>query len=235
MPAMVRGYEPPFEVRQEHRADEKRRIGKAAAALLRTGEIVFLDTGTTTLEVARELRDRHDLTVVTPSLHIAQLLSEAPGVRCLSLGGHVRAGENATFGALTLRGLENFNADVSVIAVGGISVDGGITEYDLEAAAVTRAQIRRARRVIVVADQNKLGQVTFAGVTGIEVIDVLVTCADPDHGELVALERAGITVLNVEALLGSLSSADEPGGSVSSAGSDVRAERPSDAGGSEDS
>ena len=199
VPATARGYELPFEVRQGHRAEDKRRIGQAAAELLRTGEIVLLDTGTTTLEVARAMRDRHDLTVITPSLHIAGLLSEAPGVECISLGGRVRAAENATFGSLTLRGLAGFNADVCVIATGGISVDGGVTEYDPEAAAVTRAQMDRAQRVMVVADQHKLGQVTFAHVADVAAIDVLVTCADPDHAELVALERAGVTVVNVAA------------------------------------
>lgn len=194
---MGRGYEPPFEVRQTQRVEDKRVIARAVGELLATGEIVLLDTGTTTLEVARELTSRHDLTVITPSLPLAAVLSEAPGVSCIILGGQLRAGERSTYGALTLRGLQSFNADVCVIAVGGISAVGGVTEYDPEAAAVTRAQMERAQRVIVVADEHKLGRVTFAHVAPATRVDLLVTRARADHPELAALAQAGVRVVNV--------------------------------------
>lgn len=197
VPALNRGFEPPFGVRRGHAHEAKRRIGKAAADLLETGEIVVLDTGTTTYEVAVALSSRHDLTVITPSLHIASLLGNAPGVQCITLGGLVRSGENATFGSLAHWCLTNYNADVCVLAVGGISAEGGITEFDPEAAALTRAQIERSRRVIVVADESKLGVITFAAVAETSAVDVLVTSASPDNPHVLDLEHAGLHVVNV--------------------------------------
>lgn len=197
VPAMIRGFEPPFGVRQGHATEAKQRIGRAAADLLETGEIVLLDTGTTTYEVAVALSSRHDVTVITPSLHIASLLGNALGVQCITLGGSVRRGENSTYGSLAHLCLANYNADACVLAVGGISASGGITEFDPEAAALTRAQIERSRRVIVVADESKLGAITFAAVADIASVDVLVTCASPDDPSLLDLERAGVHVVNV--------------------------------------
>lgn len=197
VPALIRGFEAPFGVRQSHAAIAKQRIGAAAVELLQTGEIVLLDTGTTTYEVARALIPRQDLTVITPSLHIATLLGDASGIQCIALGGPVRPGENSTAGSLAQLGLQSFNADVCVLAVGGISVAGGVTEFDPEAAALTRTQIERARRAIVVADESKLGATTFAAVAGISAIDFLVTSARPDNPHLVELHNAGVHVTNV--------------------------------------
>lgn len=197
VPAMFRGFEAPFNVRRSHGAMAKHRIGAAAAELLETGEIVLLDAGTTTYEVAVALEQRQNLTVITPSLHIATLLGNASGIQCIALGGLIRPGENASFGSLAQWGLQNFNADVCVLAVGGISVAGGVTEFDPEAAALTRTQMERARRVVVVADESKLGVTTFATVADIDMVDVLVTSALADNPHLADLHNAGIRIVNV--------------------------------------
>lgn len=194
--AAIRGYEEPFSVRRTQNLDAKRRIGKAAAELVAAGETLLLDIGTTTLQVAEALRSRSNITVITPSLDIAVLLADERGIRSICLGGHVRAGEHSTVGSLTERSLQDFHVDVCILSAGGVSVAEGITEYHAEGAEIKRAMIRRAQRVVVVADESKLGAVTFAVVAPLSVVDTLVTSSRGGNEHLSAIRNAGIHVIN---------------------------------------
>lgn len=195
--AGIRGYEPPFEVRREQNLDAKMRIGQRAAELIASGETVLLDIGTTTLQVAHALRPRYNVSVITPSLDIAILLADEPGIRSICLGGHVRRGEHSTVGSLAERSLHDFHVDVCILSAGGVSVAGGITEYHSEGAQMKRAMIDRAQRLVVVADESKLGAVTFAVVAPISVVDTLVTSARESNEHLLATRNAGVHVINV--------------------------------------
>lgn len=195
--AAIRGYEDPFEVRRYHNLDAKQRIGKAGAELVAAGETLVLDIGTTTLQVAEALRSRSNITVITPSLDIAVLLADTRGIRSICLGGQVRPGEHSTVGSLTERSLQDFHVDVCILSAGGVSVAGGLTEYHAEGAEIKRAMIRRAQRLVVVADESKLGMVTFAVISPLSVVDTLVTSAPAGNEHLRAIRNAGVHVINL--------------------------------------
>ncbi len=159
----MRGYAAPYSVRAKQAADAKAAIGRAAAAMLGERETVVLDVGTTTLQVARALHDRRNLTVLTPSLHIANVLARYRGIRLMLTGGQVTAGEGSLVGdmaeggvlAPALRHVRHGRSAASTST-------SGCTEYSLEDARVKRAALACVRRCIVVADSSKLGKVTFA-------------------------------------------------------------------------
>ncbi len=189
-----RSYEPPFDVRVGSAPIAKERIGALAASLLAEGETVVLDVGTTTLEVARALRGRRNITVLTPSLPIANVLAEDPGIRLMLTGGVLRPGERSLVGDLAVGSFRDYRFDTVVLGVGGIDLEAGLTEYNLDDTRVKRAAIEIARRIIVVADATKLGRVAFARICPLAEVDVLVT-DDAAPADLIAfIEDAGVEV-----------------------------------------
>jgi DeoR/GlpR family transcriptional regulator of sugar metabolism len=190
-----RSYEPPFAARARQRTDAKVAIGRAAAALLGRGETVVLDAGTTTLEVARALREAGSCTVCPLSLQAAALLADVPSIRLIVPGGEPRPGEGAFIGELPRRALAELHFDTYVLAIGGITAAEGITDFDLDDIAVKRVALASARRVIAVADGKKVGQVAFAVLAPAGRLDVLVTDASAPADEVQRLRDAGVEVV----------------------------------------
>jgi DeoR/GlpR family transcriptional regulator of sugar metabolism len=170
-----RSYEPPFIIRQVKKIDEKRRIGEAAAALVNIGESLILDVGTTTLEMAKHLIKKHNITVITPSLHIINLLLEQPGIRLIVPGGIIRKGELSLVGNLTERTFQDFFVDKLFLGVGAIDTQVGLTEFNLEDAEVKKAMLRSAKEIIVLADSSKFGQVAFASICPLRMVNRIIT------------------------------------------------------------
>jgi DeoR/GlpR family transcriptional regulator of sugar metabolism len=195
--AASRGYAAPFSVRSDRRADAKARIGEAVAAMLSERETVILDVGTTTLAVARALHGRRNLTVLTPSLQIANLLSKDRGIRLMVTGGTVTVGEMSLIGDLAEEAFSRLRFDTLVMGVGGVEVGAGCTEFNQDDARVKRAALASVRRCIVVADSSKLGKITFAQICTIDLVDVLVTDSDAAQEDLALFESENVEVVVV--------------------------------------
>jgi DeoR family transcriptional regulator of aga operon len=191
-----RSYEPPFALREGRQADAKERIGRAAAQLISDGDTLVIDVGSTTLELARALKDANRLTIITPSLRVADELSENAGLRVILTGGIARPGERSLVGDLAERAFEELHPDVAFLGVGGIDAVAGLTEFNLEDTRVKRAALNSARRCVVLADSTKLGKVAFARVCPLERVDVLVTDSDADPAALESIRESGVEVLN---------------------------------------
>ncbi|MGV9934970.1 DeoR/GlpR family DNA-binding transcription regulator [Streptomyces olivaceoviridis] len=191
---LLRGDEPPFALRTHEAVDAKRRIAAEVASLITDGETVLLDSGTTCLEVARLLRGRQ-ITVMPLSLQAIDVLGDAPEPTALLVpGGRPRAGEGALIGPLTLASLSALRFDTAVLGCCGLTDGDGMTAYDLDEAAVKKAVVASARRVIAAADGSKLGRTAHAYVGPSTLVDVLVTDATAPADETTALENRGITV-----------------------------------------
>ncbi len=175
IPARSRGYEPPFLNRSLEHREEKRRIARKAVEFVHDGDSLALDVGTTTLEVAQAIKDKHNLTVITPSYRIAGLLTENPHSRVILTGGILRPGELSLVGRMAEDAFRNFFVDKLFLGVGGIDLDAGLTEYNIEDALVKQAMLRSAREVTVVADASKFGRVAFAAVAPLEKITRIIT------------------------------------------------------------
>jgi DeoR family fructose operon transcriptional repressor len=193
-----RGYEPPFATRAATSAAAKRAIAAVAAAYVEDGETAILDVGTTTLELAKALRGRRGITVVTPSLPVAVELANEPNIRVVVTGGIVRGGENSLVGALAERPFAELNCDVLFLGVGGLDAERGFTEYNLEDARIKRSAIDAARRTVVLADRSKFGRVCLATVAPIEAADVLVTDAAPEGPIAARAREADVDFVTVD-------------------------------------
>lgn len=198
-----RSYEPPYPTRTTKNVEAKRRIGRAAAGLVVDGDSLALDIGTTTLEVARALQGRHNLTIVTTSLPIANELvsrfSLENDIRLILTGGIVRARELSMVGHLAERAFSELRVDKAFFGIGGLNFQSGLTEYNIEDALVKRPLFEAAKMRIVVADGTKLGRTTFVKIAPLEEIDLLITDAEAPTHFLHELETHGIDVLVADA------------------------------------
>lgn len=199
MPVETTLYEPPFTEREQAQRDEKRRIARAAAERVRDHETVLLDAGTTIVEMARFIRNRRGLTVVTNSLPAAFELAEADH-NVVVIGGQFHAERRATLGPLATDFLRDMHVDRAFIGVNGVSEDAGWTVVDFDAVQVKRAMMARSREVVVVADHSKLGEATFASIGPLNAAHVLITDTPIERATLrSALEKAGVMIVNSEA------------------------------------
>ncbi|SEO32366.1 DeoR/GlpR family DNA-binding transcription regulator [Actinacidiphila rubida] len=195
---LLRGEEPPFALRATENSAVKQRIAAEVASLVADGETVVLDSGTTCLEVARTLEQRR-LTVMPLSLHSANALTAAPRLRLIIPGGEPRPGELALTGPLTESALAALRFDTAVLGCCGLTAADGLTAYDLAEAAVKRAAIASARKVIAVADAAKFSRTALAYVAPVTALHTVVTDDRAPGEEVAALAAAGVTVRTVPA------------------------------------
>ena len=176
--------------------DEKRRIAKAAAALVTDGVAsVALSGGTTTTEVARVLATMSGLKVVTNAINIASELALRPQIGLVVCGGSARPESHELVGPLAEQTLSRLNVDIAFVGVDGITAAAGLTTHHEVEAATNRAMIRIATRVVVVTDGSKLGRRSFAKIAGIDEIDDLITDVGADADECRRLEDANVRVV----------------------------------------
>jgi len=187
--------EPPLLERAKEQAEAKARIGRATAALINDHESVFLGSGTTVLEVARNLRTRQGLTVITNSLPVINLLAEVPNITLVSLGGILRPSELSFIGHITEQALAEVRAEKVIIGIRAISLEHGLTNDYLPETLTDRAILKVGRQVIVVADHTKLGVIASAYLAPLDVMDILVTDQDADPDFVQSLRARGIQVI----------------------------------------
>jgi DeoR/GlpR family transcriptional regulator of sugar metabolism len=156
-------------------ADRKRMIGDAAARLVQDGESVFLGSGSTTIEVARCLSGRGNLTVITNSLPIVNALVDAPRVTLVVAGGALRRPELSFIGHIVEKSLAELRADRVIMGIQGIHPEHGLTNEFLPEAILDRFLVHFAPQLCIVADSSKLGRIKTSFVGDIRDVDVLVT------------------------------------------------------------
>jgi DeoR family transcriptional regulator, fructose operon transcriptional repressor len=192
---LMRGEELPFALRVLDRADAKGRIAATVAGVLRDGEAVALDSGTTAVLVARELASRR-LTVMPMTVHAASVLTQHESIRLLLPGGDVRPGELAMVGPLALASIGALRFDTAVLTCCGLD-DDRITTHDLRDAEVKRSMIGAAARVILAADGAKFKQTALAVVAPVTAVDMIVTDTSAPPDTVGSLRAAGLEVLCV--------------------------------------
>ncbi|MCD6424315.1 MAG: DeoR/GlpR transcriptional regulator [Anaerolineales bacterium] len=194
-----RSYEPPFQTRSSKNKNRKKAIGEKAAELIYDGDSISLDVGTTTLEVARKLADKHNLTVLTNCLQIANLLVGTLNLevdaRLIITGGIVRPRELSMIGNIPEDVYRNYHTDKAFIGIGGISLENGLTEYNIEDSQIKKVLFQNSLEKIVVADSSKFGVTTFNNVAPLESVDTIVTDSDAPPYLVEAIKNLGINVI----------------------------------------
>ena len=189
--------EPPIAQRVVEYIEEKRRIGQATAQLIQDGETIFLGSGTTTLEVARNLHEKKNLTVITNAINVAQCLASNPDINVIITGGVLRHSELSMIGYIVEQTLKELHADKVIVSMRAVSVNEGLTNHNLLETMTDRKIIQLAREVILVADHSKFGKVSTAIVAPITAVHKVVTDAQTPQETIQSLRAKGITVIQV--------------------------------------
>ncbi|MET3983995.1 DeoR/GlpR family DNA-binding transcription regulator [Streptomyces sp. PvR034] len=197
IPAGRLDFEPDLTERESTAADEKDRIAAAALAELPDGGSVILDAGSTVARLAAAIPVDTALTVVTHALPVAARLADHTGIDLHLVGGRVRHRTRAAVDAWALRAYAEVRADVLFLATNGFTAAGGLTTPDLAEAAVKRAAVAAARRVVVLADSSKSGQEQFARFGSFAEVDLLITDRGLALEDKAAIEAAGTEVVLV--------------------------------------
>lgn len=171
--------------------EERARIGRAAAELVENGQVVMLDGGSTTYEVARHLAQlRRDITVITNSIGVAHVTGGNPTFRVILCPGVYDRREGSVFGENTVEFLKRYNADVAIFGASGVTYEGPC-ETIAGAAAVKRAMTERALSSMLTIDATKFGRVNLEHVCSFADITDLVTDQPPSEDFRATLLKAG--------------------------------------------
>jgi DeoR/GlpR family transcriptional regulator of sugar metabolism len=187
--------EPPaFALRKDLHRLEKERIGRAAAALVRDGDSVALDASTTAWQIARHLKDRQELTVVTNGLFIALEFLDSPGVSVVMPGGALRAASASLVGDEGACILERYHVQKGFFGAGGFTLEEGLTDTNQYEVELKQRMVERSKQVIAVVDSSKWGQVTFASLASLEHLDHVITDEAAPDAMVAELRARGIDV-----------------------------------------
>lgn len=186
-------FEPAFEARRIQNAAAKQRIAQAAARLVRRGDTIALDVGTTALAFAETIAARDDIKVVTNNLRAARLLADT-AIEVYVPGGRVRSREHAITGPTAAAALEAYWFDTAIIGVAGLDA-AALYDYSPDDSDIKQVLIRRSRRVLVLADASKLGRRAMVEVAPLAETMTVVTDTAPDADLARALARLKVATV----------------------------------------
>lgn len=190
-------WEWPWMLRKTLHLEEKQKIGKIAASFVHEDDVIVMDAGTTTVQVARNLTQNH-LTVISNFLPILYLLSTQTNIELIGIGGTLAKGNQWFTGPDVVNTIHSMNANLAIMATTGLSLTKGLTNRKLHDAEIKRAMIEIAEKVILVMDSSKMHRHTLATVGPLEMINILVTDTGISNEDKKAIEDKGVEVVVVE-------------------------------------
>lgn len=197
IPKTQTGFEPNTQQKKIVRLDEKHRIADAALKLIDDGDTIMLDTGTTTMELAKLLHHKKALKVVTNDIEIARLLEDVESCETILIGGILRKGFHCTVGLQGVDMCAQLSIDKAFMATNSFSLDKGATTPDMLQAEIKKAMLSIAAKVILLCDSSKIGKSSFVRFAAVEQIHELVTdCLDANL--IKKLEKDGLRVILAE-------------------------------------
>lgn len=186
--------EPFYKDRAAIQVEEKKLIAGIANDFVQDNSIIAVDSGSTCFELVKLLHDR-PITVVTNSFPVMEGLLYSNTVKIIVPCGNLRPHEGAISGSDTIEYLSKLHVDQFFMGVGGIDSNAGITDYNLDDAAVKRMIISNASKVVVLADSSKYNRVTFANICPVSDIDVLISDSKPTGKLYENLQRSGVRIV----------------------------------------
>lgn len=191
------GYEFSFKEKLEKNRAEKERIGKFAATLIQKGDTIFLDTGTTTLHIARAIKFRKDLRIVTNSLYVVYELSSTEDIEVILLGGIFRPKSSDLVGAVTEENLIQFHADKAFLGADSVTPSNGLMTTDIHTAKLAKLMVESAKEVIAVVDYTKFGKKSFVRFAPLTKINKIIINRGIKNSYLKVCKKRGVEVIVV--------------------------------------
>ena len=191
----IPAFHPSISTRQHDNVKAKMRIAKAAAALVRDGDTIMIEAGTTTALVAKYLLGKRDVHVVTNSTLIIPHARFNPGMQLTVVGGEFRPATESMVGPVALRDLEQFHVRLAFIGTDGFSLQAGLTTHLVEGAEIVRKMAAQAEMTVLVADSTKYGRIGFVRVLPIAGVHQMITDSDMKPETIRELHEAGPAII----------------------------------------
>lgn len=190
--------EPSVEDKSSLNTTLKRSIAHAAVALIKPGHRVILDSGTTTCEIARLMRQHHDVIAMTNGMNVANALLEAEGVELLMTGGHLRRQSQSFYGDQAEQSLLNYHFDMLFLGVDAIDLERGVSTHNEDEARLNRKMCEVAERIIVVTDSSKFNRSSLHKIIDSPRIHTIIVDEGIPAESLEGLRKSGVEVVLVK-------------------------------------
>ncbi len=188
----------PYFPRAAFNSTVKELIARKAVELIKDGDTIILDLGSTVLQVSKHLDEMKGLSVITCSIPVINELDAYSDIRVYSLGGELYRENHAFLGSETESSISMYCADIAFIGAAGVSIEHGLTNFYYPTASLCRRIIKQSKKVVLLADSSKFGKAKIAVVGGLSEIDVIITDTGIPQEYLDEFERLGVEVLQVE-------------------------------------
>ncbi len=176
---------------------EKQRIGKKAIELIQEGDTIVMDSGSTTLEISKNLANFKNIKLITNSLPIAEQVADFGGVEVIIAGGILRPEMRSLIGPMAEQNLRNYFCDIAFLGTDGIEFDKGIYTPIIHEATLSKTMMEIAKKVVVVTDSSKFGRKSFVKISSIDMVDAIITDNGIPYGEKQKILDNGIDLFLV--------------------------------------
>lgn len=187
-------YEPSFQDKKDERIEQKKKIAETASEFIQDGDTIIMDSGTTTLELAKRIKAKN-LTIITNSIDIASELSSNKDMEIIVTGGSLRVNTRAMVGNMAEAVLRNFRVDKVFLGANGISIEEGITTPNYSEAQTKKIMMNHAKKVIVMADSSKFENVSFSVICPVKAVSMIITSDDIDKRIIEEYEEVGVEII----------------------------------------
>ena len=185
--------EAPYEAKRTSHLEEKRRIGQRAAALVKPGDTIVIDSGTTGIQLAEALPNV-EVTVVTNDFGVLSSLAPKSNINIVMLGGELRRKSMSFYGGLTVEALNALHVDKLFLGVDGFDLERGITTHFEPEAMLNRKMVENAGTVIAITDSSKFGKVCLHRIIAVAELDTIITDKDAPEEFVQAVQQLGVEV-----------------------------------------
>src|SRR5699024_3364282 len=189
--------DPSIEEKGKINIEEKERIGNYAAGLVKKGDSIILDSGSTTREVALNLKNKKDITILTNAINIALELAGSTGIRTMLTGGILRHKSYSLVGPEAEKTMQNYFFDKIFLGIDGINLEHGLTTSNPQEAQLNRIMVKQSNTVIAVTDSTKFGRHSFCHICDLDQIDMIITDNQISSEMEEKLDKRQITVIKV--------------------------------------
>lgn len=188
----------PFNIRKKRNVISKQKIAEVISSRIKDGTSIMLDASSTAVYIAKALKERKNLTLITNSIEILIEMFDTPNVNVLSTGGAMREGSFALVGPQTDKMLNSYHVDMAIVSAKGFDLETGLTDTEELHANNKKTMLHAGREKVLAVDSSKFGKTAFTEIGTLEDISMVVTDAKPDEVWLQALKEYGIECIYPE-------------------------------------
>lgn len=188
----------PFNIRKNSNILGKQKIADLISSRINDGECIILDASSTAVAIAKAIKDKKDMTVITNSVEIIIELLETPDIKVISTGGVATGGSCALLGPLTDRAIKSYHVDKAIISSKGFSLEEGFTDTDELHASNKQTMLQSAKEKILAIDHSKFGKIAFSKVGELKDLTMIVTDEMPEEEWILKFEKAGVECIYPE-------------------------------------